>query len=793
MIENQLNKFGSDIINLLDNVPVCIIIIKEDLTIEWINKQTEVTFNLNKNNLINKPIEFLFKNTEEYKKKINILIDQAFEGIKIENKIVELPQSDQTLVNFILSIYLIREKRINKLLLLLIELPVYNHIKSNEIIFPKFKHAYSYQITDNYLNIIAKKAKLLKFTYNLKTGEIQLDGAIEKILGYQKEELQNLTEISIQKFFHPDERELIITKIKESVEKKEDFIEKFRFKRKDGKFITLEWHGTLIFNERNKTYTFLCILFDISEHEITKEQLKRDMLRYKLITENANDLIWVLDEDFRVEYVNESQLNKLLNYNLEEFLGLSPSEIIYDMDKEKIFLSLKKCIDFGECKSEVRFIKKDGSYIWLENKGKLFKDYTGRYKILIISRDISERKKYELKLKNSEERYRNIIENISEGYLEVDLGGNLIFFNERICEMLKYNKEELLGKNYKEITDEETAKDIYNIFHELFLKKEGSKLFEFKLINKDKEEIIVESSVYLLKDLEGHIIGFKGFLRDITRRKEIENIRKEFNETLEQQVVERTKELNEALEKQKLYFEQILRSSQFKTEFLSTMSHELRTPLNAIIGFTDLLLEGIYGELNEDQIEVLKDIRSSAQHEFDMVKNILDISKIESGKLELHYEWFSLNNIVKQIKATIKSEYKKKNLKFKIKGLDKPIKIFADPLRFKEILLNLLSNAIKFTEEGYFSLSIKEAADKWIFKIKDTGIGIAKKDFDIIFKDFKRVDSPYVRATEGTGLGLSLTKRLVNLHGGEITFHSVLGVGTTFTFTIPKPKEEYLK
>lgn len=223
---------------------------------------------------------------------------------------------------------------------------------------------------------------------------------------------------------------------------------------------------------------------------------------------------------------------------------------------------------------------------------------------------------------------------------------------------------------------------------------------------------------------------------------------------------------------------------------MATMSHELRTPLNAIIGFADLLLENVYGQLTEDQREFISDIKSSAEHQFDMIKHILDISKIESGQISLNIQKFSLNNMVEQIKSSLKPLINKKEIKVKIKGLEEEKFIFADPIRFKEILLNLLSNAIKFTIEGKITLTVKEEYNYWLFKINDTGIGIARKDFPLIFKEFKRVDSTYVRSVPGTGLGLSLTKRLIELHGGDISFTSILGAGSTFTYSISKKLEE---
>jgi signal transduction histidine kinase len=173
-----------------------------------------------------------------------------------------------------------------------------------------------------------------------------------------------------------------------------------------------------------------------------------------------------------------------------------------------------------------------------------------------------------------------------------------------------------------------------------------------------------------------------------------------------------------------------------------------------------------------------------------MIDKILDITKIESGRLTLDKQVFSLQNIIDQVHSTIKPRYTKKQLTFEVMGLADGMEIYADPIRFKEILLNLLTNAIKYTIDGKISLIIKEKYDRWIFKVRDTGIGISQEDFDKVFKEFQRVDSSYVRSTEGTGLGLSLTKRLVELHNGAIDFSSVLGMGTTFTVVLPKKSED---
>ena len=236
--------------------------------------------------------------------------------------------------------------------------------------------------------------------------------------------------------------------------------------------------------------------------------------------------------------------------------------------------------------------------------------------------------------------------------------------------------------------------------------------------------------------------------------------------------------------------DQINKASTFKTEFLASMSHELRTPLNAIIGFTDLLLEGEYGKLNEEQFDFINDIEESSKHLLDMITRILDISKIESGKIEIKIEKIQLNKLVDQILSTLKPLIKGKDLRIECNSISKKQIIYADRIKLKQIIYNLLSNAIKFTIEGKVSLEFWDKQNLWEFRVEDTGIGIAEEDFNLIFKDFKRIKSPYVEKIPGSGLGLALTKRLVNLHGGDIHFSSKIGKGTIFTFTIPKRYRE---
>ncbi len=231
-------------------------------------------------------------------------------------------------------------------------------------------------------------------------------------------------------------------------------------------------------------------------------------------------------------------------------------------------------------------------------------------------------------------------------------------------------------------------------------------------------------------------------------------------------------------------------SSRIKSEFLANMSHELRTPLNSIIGFSEILMEKTFGDLNEKQIKYAGNIHQSGKHLLTLINDILDLSKVEAGKIELHPEMFPVNEILTECQTLVKSLASKKNLSLSVK-IEGIVTIYADPTRFKQIMYNLLSNAIKFTpEKGRVDIAALPVDDMVQISVKDTGIGIAREDFNKAFEEFGQIDSSYSKQYAGTGLGLPLTKKLVELHGGRIWLESEVGKGSTFTFTVPNNTRE---
>jgi len=231
---------------------------------------------------------------------------------------------------------------------------------------------------------------------------------------------------------------------------------------------------------------------------------------------------------------------------------------------------------------------------------------------------------------------------------------------------------------------------------------------------------------------------------------------------------------------------QIAEISRLKSEFLANMSHELRTPLNAILGFSEILKDNLVELTAEQRQECLENIHTSGKHLLELVNDVLDLSKIEAGRMELTYDNFGVQSAVREVHNVIRSLSERRDIDLRIEVEPENLEVRADKSKFKQVLYNLLSNAIKFTPKGgrvWVNARVEE--DALVVDVGDNGVGIAQEHHQRIFNEFYQLDTATTRQVEGTGLGLSLTRRLVELHGGEISLDSEPGRGSVFTFRLP--------
>jgi signal transduction histidine kinase len=231
---------------------------------------------------------------------------------------------------------------------------------------------------------------------------------------------------------------------------------------------------------------------------------------------------------------------------------------------------------------------------------------------------------------------------------------------------------------------------------------------------------------------------------------------------------------------------QIEAANRHKSEFLANMSHELRTPLNAIIGFSEVLGERLFGELNDKQAEYTEDILSSGRHLLSLINEILDLSKVEAGRMELELAAFDLPLAIDNARTFVRERATRHGITVDVKLDERLGEFVGDERKIKQVLLNLLSNAVKFTPEGgRIGIDARQSNGCVEISVIDTGIGIAPDDQAKVFEEFRQVGADYAHKVEGTGLGLTLAKKVVELHGGKIWVESEVGKGSKFTFTLP--------
>jgi PAS domain S-box-containing protein len=377
-------------------------------------------------------------------------------------------------------------------------------------------------------------------------------------------------------------------------------------------------------------------------------------------------------------------------------------------------------------------------------------------------------------LRESESRFRAIFERAAVGIKLADRDGRVVGSNQALQEMLGYGAAELQGMPFAEFSHPDDAEADRRLLEELFAGRRDHYEMEKRYRRKDGRLVWGRLTVSLVRDAAG-APGFAiGMVEDITARKR-------------QAELQRAKEAAEE-------------ANRAKSEFLANMSHELRTPLNAVIGMSKMLAGQRFGPLNAKQLDYLKDVAAAGEHLLALINDILDLTRIEAGRMRLHPETFALGAVLTGVLSTVRPLAESKKLALHFRPPEPDGEVVTDEPKLKQVLYNLLSNAIKFTPRGEVSVHCdwRAAADRaaavvaageakaFRVAVRDTGVGIAQEDQAIIWEEFMQLDSGPGRQQEGTGLGLALTRRLVSMLGGAIWVESAPGQGSTFTFVLPR-------
>ena len=401
-------------------------------------------------------------------------------------------------------------------------------------------------------------------------------------------------------------------------------------------------------------------------------------------------------------------------------------------------------------------LKKNGEPFWVEVNGKAVV-WGGRPGLLVFMQDISERKWMQDALRESEARFRDIAESMSDWIWEVNRNGVYVYCSVKAEHILGYSRVEVIGKTPFDFMPPDERERIRSAISDIVKEKRAIRNLENWNLTKDGRLVCLLTNGAPILDENDKLIGYRGVYSDITERKQAERELAETNRQLEK-AIEKTNEM--AMEADM--------ANQAKSEFLANMSHEIRTPMNAVLGFADMLLDT---SLNEEQTDYVGTIRRSGESLLSLINDILDFSKIEAGQLDFEEIDFDPELLAYDVCQLIRPRIESKSIEVLCRiGDNLPSMVRGDPTRYRQVLINLMGNAPKFTESGEIELTLdveEEEQDriKLHAKIRDTGIGIPKDKLSAIFEPFKQADGSTTRKYGGTGLGLSICKKISELMG----------------------------
>lgn len=515
--------------------------------------------------------------------------------------------------------------------------------------------------------------------------------------------------------------------------------------KKNGTTVPVELNATLINYEGRPAD--LILIRDITERKLAEEKLRESEERYRDLFENANDLIQSVAPDGHFIFVNKAW-RQALGYSEKEVANLTLWDIIHP-DSIPHCKELFQRVLSGETSNiETVFVAKDGRPIHVEGNAN---NWSKDGKIVAtrgIFRDITERKQAEEALRESEKKYRAIFEQAEDSIVVIDQEtGVLVDFNTKAHENLGYSREEFAKLKMADIDAFETTEEFRR--HAKNIQKEGIEWFESKHRTKSGEMRDVHVSNKSL-NIKGKIFGFAVW-HDITERKRAE--------------------------------EKLRQIDQMKQEFLSNVSHELRTPLQSISGFVKLILRGEVPD-PETQQEFLQIINRESQYLGNLINDLLDMSRLESGRFEIKKQLLPIRDIITDVIKSFHSLARDKAVALSEDIPTKLPEIEADGDRMRQVIMNLLSNAVKFSDPGgSVTVKVESQNGELLFQVTDQGIGIPEEAMPHLFERFYQAEDKLARG--GAGLGLYISKQIIEAHGGSIWAESQAGKGSTFSFTLP--------
>jgi len=528
---------------------------------------------------------------------------------------------------------------------------------------------------------------------------------------------------------------------------------------KGGRKATVSFNASVFRGADNQVQGIFASARDISEQARLQKQLAEQQVYNRSLIEASADALFAIAPDDVVTDVNAAAA-RLTGYSRKHLINSRFATYFTEPERarEGVQQTLKEARVIGY---ELVLITRHGRRITVSFNAGVFTDAGGAaLGILAAARDITEQKKLEQQLRDQQFYSRSLIESNIDALMTTDPVGIITDVNQQMEKLTGCSREELIGTAFKNyFTDSVRAEQGIR----LVLQEDKVTNYELTARHKDGRETVVSYNATTFNDRDSKLQGVFAAARDVTERKRFEQTLQEKNLELEN-------------------------ANQAKDRFLANISHELRTPLNAIIGFTGTLLMELPGALNDDQKEQLQTIENSATHLLSLINDLLDLAKIESGKVELRRESVICQSVIQEVLTTLRPMAEAKGLRLECACPPENLVVQTDRRALTQVLLNLTNNGIKFTQKGEVRIELgrrsEDGRTSTVIRVTDTGIGIKPEDQARLFQAFEQLNGPGKERHQGTGLGLHLSQKLAELLGGQIGLQSEYGKGSTFTVVI---------
>jgi PAS domain S-box-containing protein len=555
--------------------------------------------------------------------------------------------------------------------------------------------------------------------------------------------------------------------IADAIAQKGGFDLRVQLIRPDGEIRDVMARGLCELDERGEVSALFGLLQDVTDYSNALRSVERTSDRYRMLTENANDLVTRMGPDGRFTYVSPA-VRAISGYAPSEAVGRLAMEFVHPEDRARVAEIFRTALQGPTGWTlEYRILRKDGAVRWVEARPKQAYDpVTGEPSAVTdVIRDITDRKAADDALADSETRYRLMADNASDMISRLDAKGVITFMSPASKVLLGFKPEDLLGKRVIDLTHPEDVPGVLAYFRDLIAAGPGAQAepLQYRGRRRDGQWIWLEGQPTLFFDETGAMTGIQDVVRDITSRKAMEA----------------------ALETARAEAEA---AAHVKAEFLSNMSHELRTPLTAVLGFSQLIAQ--QPELTAATRGFVERVSSAGKALLSTVNDILDFSKLEAGQVEIVAAPCAPAPLISETADIFSLQAGEKGLALRVEGLSAlPASVTLAQDRVRQILLNLIGNAVKFTDHGEVVVEASHAEDRLRLAVRDTGSGIPPERLEALFKRFSQVDGSSTRRHGGTGLGLAICKGLVEAMGGTIGVESTLGEGSCFWFELPAMAE----